>query len=75
MEKRQIFLITYSINYPSGKKYIVKNSEFIAFTEYGAKELLKWQKSNSDITILKVEPTYKYIGNAEMPDYRTLGDF
>ena len=75
MTQRQIFLITYSINYPSGKKYIVNNSEFLAITEYGAKELLKWQKSDSDITILKVEPTYKYVGQPIKQDFRTLGDF
>ena len=75
MQQRQIFLITYQINYASGKKYIIKNSEFLAITEYGAKELLKWQKSNSDITILKVEPTYKYVGQAIKQDFRTLGDF
>ena len=75
MQKRQIFLITYSINYPSGKKYIVKNSEYIAITEYGAKQLLKWIRSDSDISIIKVEPTYKYIGEYIKPDFTSLGDF
>lgn len=73
MKRRQKFEITYSINYESGKKW-VDIKEVYALSEYGAIEMIKWIKSNYDISIISIV-TLGYVGNPIYEDRSTLGDF
>ena len=73
MKQRKIFKIKYSVNYPSGKKWIT-TKEFYALTEYGAIECLKWIFRNKDISVLGIE-TIGYVGDAIYEDRATLGDY
>lgn len=73
MEKRKIYKIKYSINYSSGKKWITEN-EFIALSEYGAIEFLKWLKSGYDISIISID-IIGYIGEPIYRNPKVLGDF
>jgi hypothetical protein len=73
MQRRQIFQIKYSINYPSGKKWI-DIKEVYALTEYGAIETIKWLKSSYDISILSTI-SLGYIGEPIYKNCKVLGDF
>lgn len=73
MKKRSIFKIKYSINYPSGKKWI-GTKEVVALTEYGAKEIIRWIYSSRDISIIEV-CFMGYTGCLINEDRTVLGDF
>jgi hypothetical protein len=70
---RQIFQVKFSINYPSGKKWI-DTRDVYALSEYGAIEIIKWLKSSSDISIISVK-SLGYVGSPIYGDRSTLGDF
>ena len=72
-KRMQEFIVKYSINYPSGKKWITKN-EVYAITELGAKDVIKWLRSSSDISIISVESTGKYTPHACYGDNHTVGE-
>jgi hypothetical protein len=73
MKKRQIFQVKFSINFPSGKKWIgMKN--VCALSEYGAIEMIKWLKSSYDISVMSVN-SFGYVGSPIYEDRSTLGDF
>ena len=74
-EKRrhQEFIVKYSINYPSGKKWITEKSVY-AYSELGARDTIEWLRSGRDITIISITPTYKYVGFPEYPDNHCVGD-
>jgi hypothetical protein len=73
MKQRKIFKIKYSINYPSGKKWIA-TKEFYALTEYGATDWLKWMYRNKDISVLDID-FVGYVGSPIYEDRATLGDY
>jgi hypothetical protein len=75
MEKRrmQLFIVKYSINYPSGKKWFTKR-EVYGITELGAKDVIYWLHSNQDISIISVEPTYKYSPGFFYADNHVVGE-
>jgi hypothetical protein len=73
MKKRQIFQVKYSINYPSGKKWVeIKN--VYALSEYGAIEIIKWLKSSYDISVISVN-SLGYVGSPIYENKSVLGDF
>lgn len=72
-QKMQLFIVKYSINYPSEKKWITKE-EVYAITELGAKDVIRWLRSSRDISIISVEPTYKYTQYACYGDNHTVGE-
>ncbi len=69
----QQFIVKYSINYPSGKKWITEKEAW-GITELGAIDEVKWIYKNKDISILSVEPTYKYSALAVYGDNHTIGE-
>ena len=69
----QKFRVKYSINYPSGKKWVAKK-EVYAITQLGAKDVIYWLHSNKDISIISVEPTYQYSAHAVYGDNHTVGE-
>jgi len=72
-QRMQIFIVKYSINYPSGKKWITQQ-EVYGITQLGAKDVIYWLNSNKDISIISVEPTYKYSPSACYGDNHTVGE-
>ena len=72
-QRMQKFIVKYSINYPSGKKWITK-TEVYGITELGAKDVIYWLNSNKDISIIYVEPTYQYSAFAVYGDNYTIGE-
>jgi len=73
MKKRQIFQVKFSINYPSGTKWI-SIKDVYALSENGAIEMIKWLKSPYDISIISIN-SLGYVGNPIYEDRLTLGDF
>jgi hypothetical protein len=74
LRRRQNFIVKYSINYPSGKKWITEYKTD-SYSEKGAVDIVKWLRSTRDITIISVEPTYEYIGEPIYPNNEILGDW
>jgi hypothetical protein len=73
MKKRQIFQVKFSINYPSGKKWIGIKDVY-ALSEYGAIEMIKWLKSSYDISVMSVN-SLGYVGSPIYENRSVLGDF
>jgi hypothetical protein len=73
MKKRQIFQVKFSINYPSGKKWIGTKDVF-ALSEYGAIEMIKWLKSSYNVFIISVN-SLGYVGSPIYENKSILGDF
>jgi len=73
MKKRKEYLIKYSINYDSGKKWIT-NRSICALTKYGAIEIIKLLHSYKDISLINVK-IIKYVVSAIHKNRQTLGDF
>jgi len=73
MKKRQIFQVKFSINYKSGIKW-VSIKDVYALSEYGAVQMIKWLKSDYDISIISIN-SLGYVGNPIYEDKNTLGDF
>jgi hypothetical protein len=69
----QKFIVKYSINYQSGKKWITKKEAY-GITELGAIDTIKWLYSNKDISIISVEPTYQYSAYPCYGNNHTLGE-
>lgn len=59
LQRQQQFIVKYSINYPSGKKWVTEKKT-MGITQLGAIDTIKWIHSNNDITIISVEPTGVY---------------
>lgn len=74
MKQRQIYIVKYSINYPSGKKYQTKEN-VLALSEYGARCKIEWLHSNRELDIISINSTNKFIGSAIYEDIKTIGDF
>ncbi len=55
----QKFIVKYSINHPSGKKWIAQK-EVYGITELGAKDVIYWVHSNKNISIISVKSTGQY---------------
>jgi hypothetical protein len=58
-QRMQKFIVKYSINYPSGKKWIAQK-EVYGITELGAKDVIYWVHSNKNISIISVKSTGQY---------------
>lgn len=69
----QKFVVKYSINYPSGKKWITEKEAY-GITKHGAIDTIKWLHSNRDISIISVEPTYQYSAHSVYGDNHTVGE-
>ena len=69
----QKFIVKYSINYPSGKKWITEKEAY-GITKHGAIDTIKWLHSNRDIFIIYVEPTGKYSAGGGYGDNHTVGE-
>jgi len=72
-QRMQKFVVKYSINYPSGKKWTTK-TETYGITQFGAIDTIKWLHSNNDISIISVNPTGEYSAAAVYGDNHTLGE-
>jgi len=71
--RMQEFIVKYSINYPSGKKWITERKAH-GITQYGAIDVIKWIHSNRDISIISVEPTGNYSALAVYGNNHTVGE-
>ena len=72
-KKMQKFIVKYSINYPSGKKWVTQE-EVYGITQLGAKDVIYWLHNNKDVSIISVEPTYQYSALAVYGDNHTVGE-
>ena len=72
-KRRQYFKVKYRFNYPSGKVWTDKK-EVLAYSEVGASDVVKWMFKSKDITILSVEPKFKYAGKKIYPNNEVIGD-
>ena len=72
-QRMQLFIVKYSINYSSGKKWITEKEAY-GITKLGAIDTIKWLHSNKDISIISVEPTGKYTALAVYGDNHTVGE-
>lgn len=72
-QRMQKFIVKYSINYLSGKKWITEREAY-GITKLGAIDTIKWIHSNKDISIISVEPTYEYTPLACYGDNHTVGE-
>jgi len=72
LQRQQEFIIKYSINYPSGKKWVAERRS-MGITKLGAIDRIKWIHSNNDVTIISVEPTGVY-GRLSDFNSNTLGE-
>ena len=73
LQKMQVFIVRYSINYPSGKKWITEKKAY-GITELGAIDTIEWLHSNKNISIISVKGTGKYSPCAAYGDNHTLGE-
>ena len=71
--RMQKFVVKYSINYPSGKKWVTERKAY-GITQFGAIDVIKWIHSNNDISIISVETTYEYSALAVYGDNHTVGE-
>ena len=69
----QEFIVEYSINYKSGKKWTSKEKVW-GITEFGAIDVIRWIYSSRNISILSVVPTGKYSASACYGDNHTVGE-
>ncbi len=69
----QKFLVKYSINYRSGKKWITEK-EVYGITNLGAIDSIQWLHSNNEVSIISTEPTGKYSEGVFYGDNHTLGE-
>ena len=72
-QKMQKFLVKYSINYNSGKKWITKKEAY-GITKLGAIDTIKWLHSNNKISIISILPIGKYSESAFYGDNHALGE-
>ena len=72
-QRMQKFIVKYSINYPSGKKWVTQR-EVYGITQLGAKDVINWLHSNKDVSIISVEPTFQYSAFAVYGDNHTVGE-
>jgi hypothetical protein len=72
-QKMQKFIVKYSINYSSGKKWVTQQ-EVWGITEIGAKDVIYWLNKNKDISIISVDPTFEYSALAIYGDNHTVGE-
>jgi len=72
-QRMQEFIVKYSINYPSGKKWFTERKA-MGITQYGAIDVIKWIHSNNDVSIISIEPTGVYSALAIYGDNHTVGE-
>jgi hypothetical protein len=72
-QRMQKFIVKYSINYPSGKKWFTERKAY-GITELGAIDVIKWIHKNNEISIISVEPTYEFSALAVYGDNHTVGE-
>lgn len=73
-QKRQIFKVSYNITYNSGANY-KSTRDVLAISENGAIDIIKWLFKTKNIKIISVKPTFEYIGQPIIADYKVLGDY
>jgi len=73
MKKQQEFIVKYSINYPSGKKWVTERIAW-GITELGAIDTIEWLHSNNNISIISVKATGKYSALAVYGNNHTVGE-
>lgn len=73
-QKRQIFKVNYNITYNSGANY-KSTRDVLAISENGAIDIIKWLFKTKNIIIISVKPTFEYIGQPIIADYKVLGDY
>lgn len=73
-KKRQIFIVDFVIHYNSGATY-KNNKEVLSITDNGAIDIVQWLFKAKNMDIISVKPTFKYIGEPIIPDYKVLGDY
>lgn len=75
-EKRrhQYFIVKYSINYPSGKKWNTQR-ECLSYSEIGARQTTEWIHASSNITIHSITPTGRYAGQPVYPSGHVIGEW
>jgi hypothetical protein len=73
LQRQQEFIVKYSINYPSGKKWVTERKA-MGITRLGAIDTIKWIHSNNDVSIISVEPTGVYSAFAAYGNNHTLGE-
>jgi hypothetical protein len=72
-KRMQQFIVKFSINYPSGKKWITEEKAF-GITKLGAIDTIKWIYNKRNISIISVEPTGIYSAFAVYGDNHTIGE-
>ena len=72
-KRRQYFKVKYRFNYPSGKVWTAQK-EVLAYSRAGASDVVKWIFSSRDVTILSIEPTFRYVGEEIYPNNEVIGD-
>ena len=72
-QRMQKFIVKYSINHPSGKKWSTKRETY-GITRLGAIDTIEWLHSNSDVSIISVEPTGEFSSGAVYGDNHTIGE-
>jgi len=73
LQKMQVFIVRYSINYPSGKKWITEEEAY-GITELGAIDTIQWVHKNKDLSIISVKGTGKYSPLAAYGNNHTIGE-
>jgi hypothetical protein len=73
LQRMQVFIVRYSINYPSGKKWITEEEAW-GITELGAIDTIEYLHKKKDISIISVKGTGKYSPLAAYGDNHTLGE-
>jgi len=72
-QRMQNFIVKYSINYPSGKKWVTEKNAY-GITENGAIDTIKWLHNNNNVSIISVTPTGKYSKGSFYGNNHTLGE-
>jgi hypothetical protein len=72
-QRMQQFIVKYSINYPSGKKWFTKREAW-GITELGAIDTIEWLHKPNDISIISIERTGKYSPSAVYGGNHTIGE-
>lgn len=73
MKKRQKFKVRFSINYKYGKKSY-ETKIVTALSEQGAIDVVKWLKSNFDISIISLD-SLGYVEPLIYEDRSVLGNY
>lgn len=73
LRQHQYYIAKYQFIYSSGKKWI-EEKEYLAYSEIGVEDIIKWIYKGRKIKVLSITPTYRYAGEKGFPDNFCVGD-